>query len=42
MNKKKFVFAATWLMFESLYYLLQFGLAGVVIALIYGKRMSHS
>lgn len=29
---------AIWLTFESVYYLLQFGLVGVVIALIYGKR----
>lgn len=27
----------TWLAFESMYYLLQFGLTGVVLALIYGK-----
>lgn len=28
---------STWLIFESLYYLLQFSIAGAVIALIYGK-----
>ncbi len=27
----------TWLVFESVYYLLQFGLVGVVIGLIYGR-----
>lgn len=32
---------ATWLVFESAYYLLQFGLLGVVIALIYGRRIEQ-
>src|SRR3954469_22789380 len=31
---------ATWLAFESAYYLLQFGLVGVVIALVYGRSAS--
>ncbi len=31
---------ATWLIFESVYYLLQFGIAGVVMALIYGRRFT--
>jgi hypothetical protein len=31
---------ATWLVFESTYYLLQFGLAGMIIAAIYGRRVS--
>ncbi len=29
---------STWLLFESAYYLLQFGVLGVVIAAIYGKE----
>lgn len=28
---------STWLLFESMYYLLQFGLVGVCIGLIYGR-----
>ncbi len=28
---------STWLAFESVYYLLQFGLVGVVVGVIYGK-----
>lgn len=28
---------STWLVFESVYYLLQFAIAGIVIALIYGR-----
>ena len=28
---------STWLVFESIYYLLQFGVVGVVIGLIYGR-----
>jgi len=28
---------ATWLVFESVYYLLQFGVLGVIMGLIYGK-----
>lgn len=31
----------TWLTFKSVYYLLQFGLVGVIIGLIYGKQ-THS
>jgi len=31
---------ATWLSFESAYYVLQFGLVGVVIGSIYGKNVS--
>ena len=31
----------TWLAFESMYYLLQFGLVGVIIGLIYGKKVSQ-
>jgi carbon starvation protein CstA len=30
----------TWLIFESVYYLLQFGLVGVCIGLIYGRDVS--
>lgn len=30
----------TWLSFESGYYLLQFGLVGVIIGAIYGKKPS--
>jgi hypothetical protein len=30
---------ATWLAFESAYYLIQFGLVGVIIAAIYGRRV---
>jgi hypothetical protein len=33
---------ATWLVFESAYYLLQFGLVGVIIGLIYGNRSGRS
>jgi hypothetical protein len=32
---------ATWLVFESAYYLLQFGVVGVVIAAIYGRKGSR-
>src|SRR3954469_15675646 len=32
---------ATWLVFESAYYLLQFGLVGVVIAAIYARNGSR-
>lgn len=32
---------ATWLGFESVYYLLQFGLVGTVIALIYGDAVAR-
>ena len=32
---------ATWLIFESVYYVLQFGFVGVVMALIYGKRVAQ-
>lgn len=28
---------STWLIFESAYYLLQFGLVGIVVGMIYGK-----
>ncbi len=30
---------STWLVFESAYYLIQFGLIGVIIGLIYGRRL---
>jgi hypothetical protein len=30
---------STWLILESVYYLLQFGLVGVVVGLIYGKEI---
>jgi hypothetical protein len=32
----------TWLVFESAYYLLQFGLLGVIIGLIYGKSIRRT
>ena len=33
---------ATWLVFESAYYLLQFGALGVIIALIYGRSIRRT
>lgn len=32
---------ATWLIFESVYYLLQFGLVGLAIGLIYGRSANR-
>ena len=31
----------TWLTFESAYYFLQFGLVGMIIGMIYGKKVSQ-
>ncbi len=36
--KQKVTSLPTWLALESTYYVIQFGLAGVAIALVYGKK----
>ena len=33
---------STWLILESVYYLLQFGLVGITIGLIYGKTLPYN
>jgi len=37
--KQKVASLPTWLALESTYYVIQFGLAGIAIALVYGKKI---
>ncbi len=41
-GKNEVASLSTWLVLESFYYLLQFGLVGTAIGLIYGGKASSS